>query len=140
MVGLPDFRSHSKSRPFANQPLLDHLKSRLGRILDPRCSLKNNLMDIVTLCFFIKCSICSVFRSKSSKNIDMSLFLFNQGESVKSPCKNVKAHKLTVSKICQPDAGPTAANLTQPDKRLPLPKKYKFLAEVFDILDQVQVQ
>ena len=35
IVGLPDFRSHSKSRPSATQPLLDHLKSRLGRISDP---------------------------------------------------------------------------------------------------------
>ena len=35
MVALPDFRSHSKSRPFANQPLYDHLKSRLVQISDP---------------------------------------------------------------------------------------------------------
>ena len=33
----PDFKSHSKSRPFATQPLLDHLKSRQGRISDPNC-------------------------------------------------------------------------------------------------------
>ena len=32
-----DFRPHSKSRPFANQPLLDHSKSRLGQISDPHC-------------------------------------------------------------------------------------------------------
>ena len=38
MVGLLDFRSHSKSRPFANQPLFDHLKSRLVQILDPHCT------------------------------------------------------------------------------------------------------
>ena len=37
MVGLPDFRSHSKSRPFATQPVLDHSKSRLGQISDPHC-------------------------------------------------------------------------------------------------------
>ena len=39
MVGLPDFRSHSKSRPFANQPLFDHCKSRLVWISDPHCIL-----------------------------------------------------------------------------------------------------
>ena len=37
IVGLLDFRSHSKSRPFATQPLLDHSKSRLGQISDPHC-------------------------------------------------------------------------------------------------------
>ena len=31
MVGLTDFRSHSKSGPFATKPLFDHLKSRLVR-------------------------------------------------------------------------------------------------------------
>ena len=36
-VGLPDSRCHSKSSPFATQPLLDHSKSRLGRISDPHC-------------------------------------------------------------------------------------------------------
>ena len=34
MVGLPDFRSHSKFRPFVTQRLLDHSKSRLGWISD----------------------------------------------------------------------------------------------------------
>ena len=33
--GLPDFRSHSKSGQFANQPLYEHLKSVLDQILDP---------------------------------------------------------------------------------------------------------
>ena len=33
-----DFRCHSKSRSFATQPLLDHSKSRLGRISDPHCT------------------------------------------------------------------------------------------------------
>ena len=37
MVGLPDFSWHLKSRPFATQPVLDHSKSRLGRISDPHC-------------------------------------------------------------------------------------------------------
>ena len=35
MVGLPDFGSHSKSRPLETQPLFDHSKSRLVRISDP---------------------------------------------------------------------------------------------------------
>ena len=39
MVGLPDFRPHSKSIPFATQPVLDHSKSRLGWISDPHCIL-----------------------------------------------------------------------------------------------------
>ena len=39
MVGLPNFRCHSKSRPFATQPLLDHTKSTLGRISDLHCIL-----------------------------------------------------------------------------------------------------
>ena len=35
MVGLPDFRFHSKSRPFATQTFFDHSKSRLVLISDP---------------------------------------------------------------------------------------------------------
>ena len=35
MVGLLDFRFHSKSGPFANQPLFDNSKSKLGRISVP---------------------------------------------------------------------------------------------------------
>ena len=35
MVGLLDFGSHSKSRPFEAQPLFDHSKSRLVWISDP---------------------------------------------------------------------------------------------------------
>ena len=35
MVGLPDFRSHSKSGPFSTQPLFYYWKSRLVRISDP---------------------------------------------------------------------------------------------------------
>ena len=35
-LGFHIFRCHSKSRPFATQPLLDHLKSRLGWISDTR--------------------------------------------------------------------------------------------------------
>ena len=38
MVGLPDFRSHSESGPFANQPLFDHSKSGQGRISDTHCT------------------------------------------------------------------------------------------------------
>ena len=37
MAGLSDFRSHSKSRPFASQPLYIHLKSKLVWISDPHC-------------------------------------------------------------------------------------------------------
>ena len=35
--GLPDFRSQSKFRPFANQPLFDPSKSRLVQIPNPGC-------------------------------------------------------------------------------------------------------
>ena len=44
MVGLPDFRSHSKSIPFATQPVLDHSKPRLGQISDPHCIAR--LLDL----------------------------------------------------------------------------------------------
>ena len=37
MARLTDFRSHSKSGPFATQPLFDHLKSRLVLISDAHC-------------------------------------------------------------------------------------------------------
>ena len=37
VVGLPDFRSHSKSGPCATQPLFHHSKSRLVQISDPHC-------------------------------------------------------------------------------------------------------
>ena len=37
MVGLPYFRSHSKSWPFETQPHFDHSKSRLVWISDPHC-------------------------------------------------------------------------------------------------------
>ena len=35
IVGLPDFRTHSKSWPFASQLHFNHFKSRLARISDP---------------------------------------------------------------------------------------------------------
>ena len=38
MVGVADFRSHLP-RPFATQPLFDHLKTKLVRISDPHCNL-----------------------------------------------------------------------------------------------------
>ena len=51
MARLLDFRSHSKSGPFANQPLFDHSKSRLVQISDPHCIVHNiqdtNLVSIV---------------------------------------------------------------------------------------------
>ena len=37
MIGLLDFRSNSKSGPFASQPLFDYSKSRLVWISDPHC-------------------------------------------------------------------------------------------------------
>ena len=37
MVWLPDFRSRSKSRPFATHPLFDLPKSRIVGISDPYC-------------------------------------------------------------------------------------------------------
>ena len=41
MVGHPYFWSHSKSRPFANQPLFDHSQSRQVWISDPHFTLKS---------------------------------------------------------------------------------------------------
>ena len=38
MVGLSNFRSHLKSRPFINQTLSDHSKSVLVWISDPHCT------------------------------------------------------------------------------------------------------
>ena len=35
----PDFKSHSKYRPFETQPILDHSKSRQVRISDPTVCL-----------------------------------------------------------------------------------------------------
>ena len=37
MVGLPNFRSHPKSGPYAAHPLLDNSKSRLAWISTPQC-------------------------------------------------------------------------------------------------------
>ena len=37
MVGLPNFRSHQKSGPFAAHPLLDNSKSRLAWISTLQC-------------------------------------------------------------------------------------------------------
>ena len=45
-VGLPNFKSHLKLGPFANQPLFDHSKSRVVQISDPGC-VKNGVL----LCF-----------------------------------------------------------------------------------------
>ena len=50
MFGLLDFRSHSKSRPFATKPLFDHSKARLVRISDPHCQPVNpRLLQIYAL-------------------------------------------------------------------------------------------
>ena len=40
MIRLPNFRFHSKSKPFGNQHIIDHYKSGRLRILDPRCMIK----------------------------------------------------------------------------------------------------
>ena len=37
------FRSHMKSRLFANQPFFDHLKSRLVRVSDPQSNVQTSL-------------------------------------------------------------------------------------------------
>ena len=37
MIGFQDLRSHSRSGPFANQPLFDHFKSKQVCISDPHC-------------------------------------------------------------------------------------------------------
>ena len=42
MVGLPNFRSHSKSRPFLAKPLFDHSKSRLVWNSDPHCRFNSH--------------------------------------------------------------------------------------------------
>ena len=47
MVGLPDFRSHSKSGPFATQPLFNHIKSRLVWISDPHCNSQDMAIAMV---------------------------------------------------------------------------------------------
>ena len=63
MVGLPVFRSHSKSRPFANQPLLDHSKSEQCWISDFHCICFGNLGVVVIRVSvylhecFVKCSV-----------------------------------------------------------------------------------
>ena len=63
MVGLLDFRSHSKSGPFATQSFLDHSKSRLGQILDPHCKLIRWLVIFFLLllakCSSLTCLYCS---------------------------------------------------------------------------------
>ena len=62
MVGLPDFRSHSKTTPFATQPLLDHLKSRLVRISDPHCNYLYHDLNFHT---FKEKEECNVIMSQS---------------------------------------------------------------------------
>ena len=71
MVGLPDFRSHSKSRPFATQPVLDHSKSRLGRISDPHC-----IQILTVLCFYF---------SFESSDAESDVLLSAEQEARRSP-------------------------------------------------------
>ena len=54
MVGLPDFRSHLKSRPFVAQPLFDHSKSRLVWISDSHCTGNYNLASLRSPCYFFR--------------------------------------------------------------------------------------
>ena len=56
MVGLPDFRSHSKSGPFATQLIFDHKKSRLVRISD-------HLLDIIPFYLVFRCPVMSIYQS-----------------------------------------------------------------------------
>ena len=62
MVGLSDFRSHSKTRPFATQPFLDHLKSRLVWISDPHCDYLYHDLHFHT---FKEKEECNVIMSQS---------------------------------------------------------------------------
>jgi len=66
------------------------------------------------------------------KHLDSNYILSLQEPALKPPPSPIKAspRKSVVE-------APVLSNLPQPDKRLPLPRKYKFLAEVFEILDQV---
>ena len=77
MVGLPDFRSHTISEPFANQFLFDHLKSRQGHTSDPQCTgliwysdpHSNGLVKSFIEFFFLCCSdptLCLLITSKKS--------------------------------------------------------------------------
>ena len=43
MVGLPDFRSNSKSRPFATQPVLDHSNPDWVGFQIPTVNVKNTV-------------------------------------------------------------------------------------------------
>ena len=68
MIGLSDFRSHSKSKPFATQPLFDHSKSILVWISDSHCiQIKTSNGQIVcysdhdlkTKQIFLSVTLCS---------------------------------------------------------------------------------
>ena len=55
MVRLLDFRSCSKSRPFANQSLFDHSKSGLVWISDPHCTGQVLMTPISDQALFRSC-------------------------------------------------------------------------------------
>ena len=64
MVGLLYFRSHLKSRPYANQTLFNHLKSRLFRISCTHCTVIDNYSnDCLKLTIILKKTFCCSFIS-----------------------------------------------------------------------------
>ena len=58
MVGLPNFRSHSKSGPFETKPLINHSQSRLVLISDHHCSL---IFQIPTVVVYAICNMNAYF-------------------------------------------------------------------------------
>ena len=61
---LPDFRSHSKSRLFATQPLLNHLKFRQGQISDHHCIWVFDFLIIIASIF--RCSYFSASEKRET--------------------------------------------------------------------------
>ena len=80
MVGLPDYRSHSKSRPFTTQPVLDHSKSRLGRISESPlylCFLSNRCFSRILICTSCSTKSATVISATSSPLVSRLLKLQN---------------------------------------------------------------
>ena len=79
-----DFRSHLKFRPFATQPLLDHLKSRLGCISDPHCRVKARIQSYLGILWMgvmrseLSLSWTSGLDSWFERRVLKALFLFVQ--------------------------------------------------------------
>ena len=68
MVGLPNFRSHLKSGPFATQPFFNHSESKLVWISDSHCSTLH--IKSVTQGYTIQISI-----EKNSEDLNTKPFL-----------------------------------------------------------------